>query len=113
MLLVQFAIILFATTAAAFMGAYFGAGANPTALSENLDARPPRIAIRDTVRRILAVIGVLFLAVGLGADQLGLGTQAGIGRNQVAVIVLGATVLAITAFIDSKPPKRDGDESDR
>lgn len=113
MLIVQFAVILCATTAAAFMGAYFGAGANPSTTAEKLETHGPRIVIRDTVRRMLAVIGVMFLAIGLGADYLGLGPNPGIGNKQVLVIILGAAILTITAFIDSKrPSKADEEESD-
>jgi Na+/H+ antiporter NhaD/arsenite permease-like protein len=103
-LLTQFTLVLFATAAAAFMGSWFGASSRPGPVESGSEEEPPRIAIRDQVRRVLAVIAVLLMFIGLGADRLGLSTNPGIGIKQVFVCVVATAIFAVTAFIDSKPP---------
>jgi hypothetical protein len=53
----------------------------------------------ETISNVLLVVGIVFLAISLLADVIGIGQNPGIGENQTAGIVIGAAIAAIGLFL--------------
>lgn len=102
MLFAQFLLIMLLTMATAFLGSYFGASANPGATARDDEATA--FGISDVARKVLAVLGLVCVAIGLEADALKLSPNPGIGRHQIWLIIAGTAVLALACLIRTKRP---------
>lgn len=107
MSVVQMIGIMFATTLIAFVGGYVGVAFSSDRQTSSHSRRKRDFA--ELTRRILAVLGILIVVVGLGADPLGLSDSPGIGFFQRQTILLGVAILGIASMINVQAQTADKD----